>query len=135
MTGDYFIEIEISALDCPPVRRQFKLRFANGGEWPVVLDPITKLEQSAKDSPKPGDAEMKLTEDQVKVLLCLAGQDYPVIGPSIASVTKLSSIKTQYCLTALWKEQYICANLDDTPTTYELDQKGRQYLIERNLVK
>jgi len=138
ISSEYILQIEVSALDCEVVRRQFKLRFTSDNKCPLLLDPIESENESKKmNNPKPDSPEIELTEDQVKILICLAEQGHPVIGSSIASVTKLSQVMTDYCLNELRMGHYISTPLDihRNSITYQIDQRGRKYLLDRNLVK
>jgi len=91
-----------------------------------------KLKNKLKELTSTG----KLSEPEEKILLLLSSCNRELTPEMIASQLGLNLTKTEYYLERMHKE-YVCSHdwVDGRPSEYYLIQKGRQYLVENNLIE
>lgn len=78
----------------------------------------------------------KLSKPEEKILILLSSGNIEVTPETISSQIGLSLTKTEYYLGRMHRE-YVSSQdwCDGRPSEYHLTQKGRQYLVENNLIE
>jgi predicted ArsR family transcriptional regulator len=78
----------------------------------------------------------KLSEPEVKILLLLSSSNRELTAEMIASELGLNLTKTKYYLERMYKKYVYSHDYSSgRPSEYYLIQKGREYLIENNLIE
>jgi FtsZ-binding cell division protein ZapB len=93
--------------------------------------------QNLKNKLKELTSTGKLSEPEVNILLLLSSCNRELTSEMIASQLCLNLTKTEYYLERMYKEEYVYSHdwCDGRSSEYYLIQKGREYLIENNLIK
>jgi predicted nuclease with TOPRIM domain len=88
----------------------------------------SRLEEMTKTS--------ELSENEIKILILLSSCEHKLTATQIAGVINLSLTKTKYYLERMWKKYvYSSDYYTDRPSEYYLLQKGREYLVENDLIE
>lgn len=88
----------------------------------------SRLEELTKTS--------ELSENEIRILVLLSSTKQPLIPEMIAGNLGLSLTKTEYYLERMWnKYLYSHDYTTDRPSEYYLLQKGREYLVENDLIE
>ncbi len=78
----------------------------------------------------------ELCENEEKILILLSSHNQPLIPEMISARLGLSLTKTKYYLERMWRQYvYSYDYTGDKPSEYYLAQKGREYLVENDLVE
>jgi FtsZ-binding cell division protein ZapB len=104
---------------------------ALGVENDKLKEENQKLKKELKELTNTG----KLSEPEVNILLLLSTCNSELTPEMIASQLGLNLTKTKYYLERMYKE-YVYSHdwTSGRPSEYYLIQKGREYLIENNLI-
>ena len=88
----------------------------------------SRLEELAKTD--------ELSENETKILMLLSSCEQKLTAAQIAESLCLSLTKTEYYLKRMWNK-YVYSNsyTTDRPSVYYLFQKGREYLVENDLIE
>jgi hypothetical protein len=78
----------------------------------------------------------ELSENEKKILVLLSSCEQALTAAQIAGGLCLSLTKTEYYLGRMWNE-YVYSHdyTNDRPSEYYLLQKGREYLVENDLIE
>jgi len=91
--------------------------------------------QDLKNKLKELTSTSKLSESEVKILLLLSSSNRGLEPEVIASRLGLNITKTKYYLERMWNEYVRSQDYTDGRSEYYLIQKGREYLIENDLIE
>lgn len=100
-----------------------------------ILNCYQQLQQEIAE-PKELTSTGGLGENETKILILLSSHNQPLIAEIIAGELGLSLTKTKYYLEKMWR-QYVYSHdfTSERPSEYYLSQKGREYLVENDLVE
>jgi cell shape-determining protein MreC len=91
-----------------------------------------KLKSTIEELTKTGE----LSENEKKILVLLSSCKGEPTAEMIAASLGLSLTKTEYYLGRMWNEYvYSYDYTNDRPSEYYLVQKGREYLVENDLIE
>ncbi len=92
--------------------------------------------QRLKSKVKELTSSEELCEIEVKILKLLSSHGLELTAEMIASILGLNLTKTEYYLERMWK-QYVYSHdySNERPSEYYLAQKGREYLVENDLIE
>lgn len=92
--------------------------------------------QSLKSKVKELTSTGGLGENETKILILLSLHNQALPDELIAGELGLSLTKTKYYLEKMWKQYvYSYDYTNERPSGYYLTQKGREYLVENDLVE
>lgn len=91
-----------------------------------------QLKSRLRELTKPSE----LGENETRILVLLSSCEQKLTAGQIAGSLCLSLTKTEYCLGRMCKN-YVYSNdyTTDRPSEYYLSQKGREYLVENDLIE
>jgi hypothetical protein len=117
-------------------RRKFKAASAERDGCRTQLQTVeAEIERLTKE-PAGVRAEGGLHESAVKILKHLAFASRQNVG-QLSRATALSDLKTKYYVTELAEQGFVDAQhfYNNLPSHYSLAQKGRGYLVSKNLIE
>jgi hypothetical protein len=87
----------------------------------------------AKEFEREAQSTLKLNPDEEKILVSLQGKTLTT-AEAVASRVKLSLEKTEYWLYELQEKRYVTCSGTSYGVQYDLEQKGREYLMRHELI-
>jgi hypothetical protein len=106
----------------------------------ILKDDLRQLRQEIeklKEKPSSGSLALSLDETMERILIALAQGDEGVEKNNLAKTLRLKIPRLEYYLHILEEHHYIYGiyvPIGGAPITYHLTQKGREFLIEKDLI-